>query len=65
MAKKQSKNYGPANSDFKSLDQAYAQYSRDQLYRTSKMSEAKLAPKSRFAQIWGWAPGLKIGKASK
>lgn len=43
------RNYGP--NEFKSLGAAYQRYERDRLRQKTNPS---LAPKDKFAQIWGW-----------
>lgn len=47
--KKKSKSYGP--DQFKDVDAAYRAYERDRLMQTTNPT---LAPKDRFAHIWGW-----------
>lgn len=53
-----SKNYGPGGI-YKKLDAAYAAYSADRLKQNPKNAKVTLAPKQRFAQIWGWTKGAK------
>lgn len=52
------KRYGPDN--FRSLNAAYSQYQSDRLLHGG--GEAQMAPRDEFAQIWGWTPGLTVGK---
>jgi hypothetical protein len=56
-------DYSPKT--FRSLTQAYRRYERDRLAETTNPT---LAPRKKFAQVWGWAktPGrtarLKLEK---
>ena len=55
------KNYGPG-SVYRNLEAAYAAYCADRNKQRPNDPNVALAPKQRFAQIWGWEKGLEIGK---
>lgn len=57
MAKPKQKNYGPKS--FRTLDGAYAAYTSDRMLQKPNDPNVALAPKQRFAQIWGWERGVK------
>ena len=48
------REYGPGT--FSSLGEAYSQYTRDRL---SDIKNPTLAPKKKFATIWGWGKKKK------
>lgn len=57
MAKRKRRNYG--KKQFTSLAKAYSAYQKDRL---SDVANPALAPRNRFATIWGWAPPTQTAK---
>ena len=59
---KAGKDYSSKN--FRSLTFAYSQYQKDR-HTETRTGSPVIAPRKRFASIWGWTPPRPIGPARR